>query len=337
MKTLWVKNIKDCLMRTNIEYFNISKDNPEELLDSYYAKNKLVIPNSSDEENTLTSNNKTLLELITTFDILNGKYNKTFTDGMVQKIVHDIISILDTTDYINYSAFVQFFMVYNFTYSIYKTLSIEQKEKLIYDMLKKYCSERHRLYSNHGYTNIVLQVMCDNYSHKRNSKTGIEKFLSILSGAGKFERLENITEIVEKDKSYFLPDKGDRGLFEHFLRFFNLTMESRSIEHNKLPDVVFKCGDQYYICELKTMKEGGGGQNKQMVEVAYFIKFSEKNTNIHYITFLDGIYSNIIFHDRSPKVVVQRNAIVNALRENPGNYFFNTGGLIEFIQDISAI
>ena len=321
-------------MLTNIELFEYSKAHPEELLDSFYAKNKIILPMISTEDNNLTTNNKKLLDLITAFSVLNKNYKKSFTDNTVQNIINDIISILDTTTNINYSAFVQFFMVHNFTYSIYQTLSADDKKYLIYEMLKKYCSERHSLYTEHGYTNVILQVMCDNYSHKRNSKTGIEKVLSILNNGRIFSHLDKSENLLEQDNYYFLPDKGDKKIFETFLDVLNLKMESRNIEQNKLPDIVFKTGGKYYVFELKTMKEGGGGQNKQIVEVAYFIKFTEDNPNVHYITFLDCNYSNVIFHDNSPKVAAQRNDIIKALQDNPGNYFLNTAGLVKFIDEI---
>ena len=100
---------------------------------------------------------------------------------------------------------------------------------------------------------------------------------------------------------YFLPDKGDKNTFEYMLQTLKIKMESRTIEHDKFPDIVFKHNNQYYICELKTMKQGGGGQNKQIVEVAHFIRFSEKNPNVHYITFLDCnrftcFYTSVFFH-----------------------------------------
>lgn len=322
-------------MLTNIELFNYSKANPEELLDPYYAKNKIVIPSTKDQDNELTANNKKLLDLITAFSVLEGKYHKDFMDDTVKNIVNDVISILDETENINYSAFVQFFMVHNFNYSLYQDQrDHEYKKYLIYEMLKKYCSERHALYSNHGYTNVILQVMCDNYSHKRNSKTGIEKVLSILNDGRNFSHLKKNGNLLEQDNYYFLPDKGDKKIFETFLDTLNLKMESRNIEQNKLPDIVFKTGGQYYVCELKTMKEGGGGQHKQIVEVAYFIKFTEDTPDVHYITFLDCNYANLIFRATAPKIAAQREDIIRALKGNPGNYFLNTAGLIEFIKEI---
>ena len=317
----------------NYQYFEYSKNNPEDLLDSFYAKDKVIIPKTSSENNQLTQNNAALIEYITACKILTN-LGKTIDDSDVKQIVLRIINIMDNTEGINMSAFSQFFMVYNFTYSMYQSIK-NQAEKIdtIYELLIKYCKERHDMYMSHGYSHAILQVMCDNYSHKRNSKSGIEKVLGMLAPYG----LTHLTSPFALDRNsdfYFLPDKGDSHVFEYFLKYYGLEMRSREIEQKKLPDIVFKHKGHYYICELKTMKEGGGGQNKQIVEMAHFIKFSEPSPNFHYIVFLDCRYSNILLSDMSPKVVAQRQDIERALRNNPNNYFLNTKGMMKFIEDI---
>lgn len=317
----------------NYAYFEYSKNNPEEICDPFYTKGALVIPQTSDEKNRLTINNDRMIECITTFKYLISK-NLTAKDKIVFTVVNEIVDILSTTPNINYSAFSQFFMVYNSTYSYFKRLKDTDKFTFIYEMLLKYCKERHELYLSHGYSNSILQVMSDNYSHKRNGKASIEKILHILS----FYKLKRISNINSTDSInyFFLPDKGDRALFEEFIQKYNLKMESRAIEQNKLPDIVFNCNGQFYICELKTMKGCGGGQNKQIVEVAYFIKFSENDPRFHYIAFLDGDYANTLFDSNMPKIVSQRKDIINALNNNKGNYFVNTAGFKKLLADIFA-
>ena len=315
----------------NFDYFNYSKIHPEEPLDPYYAKNMVVIPYDNLRQNTLTINNAKLLDNITAYGVLL-KQGTARDDKKMKKIVEDVINILDTTPNINFSSFSQFFMVYNSNYSLYKGYPIEKKRAFISEMIERYYIERHQMYLSHGYTNSILQVMCDNYSHKRNSKTGIDKVLNLLSPYN-FHPLSSQFFLDSDDCYYFLPDKGDSDIFEAFLDKYDIKMVSRQFEQNKNPDIVFKKGDHFYIVELKTMKEGGGGQNKQVVEFALFIKYSEANPNIHYITFLDGNYSNILFHDNAPKVKSQRNDIIKALTDNPSNYFVNTKGLMKFFEE----
>lgn len=315
----------------NLDYFNYCKENPERILDPYYEKGVLVIPKTATEQNNLTEKNERLIKLITTFETLLS-FGKDREDEDILKIIQEVINVLTKTRNINYSAFCQFFMVYNSSFSVFQKMRQEDKENFIYEMLCNYVRERHSMYVSHGYSNAILQVMSDNYSHKRNSKTGIEKVESLFSDYD-IQKIYNIGDLLEKDRVYFLPDKGGRDIFEKFLINFNLKMESRNIEHNKLPDLVIKVNENYYIFELKTMKEGGGGQNKQVVEFAYFIRFSEENEGIHYITFLDSLYSNNLFNDNSPKIIGQRTAIETALAQNPNNYFLNTAGIKLFFEN----
>lgn len=317
----------------NYDYFDYSHKNPEQLFDEFYKKSSLVIPKDANINNQLTTNNAKLIKGITTFNYLISK-QYTAKDKVIIDVVNDIINILETTNHINYSAFTQFFMVYNSTFNYFSKLNATDKFNFVYEMLLKYCDERHEIYLSHGYSNSILQVMSDNYSHKRNSKTTIEKVLSILS-VYSFKRIKSIDDI-DNENSYFLPDKGDKILFEEFLKKYNLKMESRAIEQNKLPDLVFKCKGQFYICELKTMKGCGGGQNKQIVEVAYFIKFSETDSRFHYLAFMDGDYVNTLMNSNMPKLVSQRNDISDALKNNENNYFVNTAGFKKLIEDIFA-
>lgn len=318
----------------NLDYFNYCKENPEKILDPYYKKGVLVIPENATEQNSLTEKNARLIELITTFKTFLS-FGKGRNDEGIVKIIQEVIYILDCKKTeginINYSAFCQFFMVYNSSFSVFENMRQEDKENFIYEMLCNYVRERHSIYLSHGYSNAILQVMSDNYSHKRNSKTRIEKVESLFSSYN-VHKISDFKGLLEKDRVYFLPDKGGKDIFEKFLLHFNLKMESRNIEHNKLLDLVIKVNEKYYVFELKTMKEGGGGQNKQAVEFSYFIRFSEKNENIHYITFLDSLYSNVLFNDNSPKIKNQRESIQKALKENPNNYFLNTAGIKLFFE-----
>jgi len=316
----------------NLGYFNYSQRHPEELFDSFYAKEKVIIPPTANQENELTQKNGRLIELISTFKTLM-EYGKPKGDADIQRIVEDVCGILNNTEYINYCAFSQFFMTCNFNFSIYEKLSSEQQKACVFELLVKYCKNRHAMYLSHGYSNTILQVMCDNYSHKRNGKTGIEKILS-MAEQYQLARVQSMEDLQKTKDGYFLPDKGDKNLFEQVLEQGQIMMKSREIEQNKRPDIVFVHNRHLYICELKTMKEIGGGQNKQVVEFAHFIRFSEENQYVHYVSFLDGNYSNVIFSDQSPKIARQREDILNALKKNASNYFLNTAGMKLFLKNL---
>ena len=176
--------------------------------------------------------------------------------------------------------------------------------------------------------------MSDNYSHKRNSKASINKILSMLEPFG-FKKLSEPV-FTDNGKAYFLPDKGDRDLFNVFRQRYSVVMRSAATEQGKLPDMVFGLAGEWFIVEMKNIKGSGGGQDKQMTEVINFVRYSEKNPSIHYLVFLDGEYANRLFARQSPKIQRQHDDVKVCLKKNPGNYFVNTEGFRRFLSDISS-
>ena len=319
-------------MLDNKYYFDYSKNHPEPLFDPYYEKNMVVITPDINEENDLIINNNRLIDLITAFQV-SMSMGKNKDDDQVIEIIEEIIQILNKTKNINFSSFCQYFMVQNSSYSTYSSLKKDEKLDYIYEMLLRYCKERHDIYKSHGYSNTILQVISDSYSHKRNSKTSIIKFIDILAPYTTYH-LQDENLILSDDNYFFLPDKSDKKCFLRLLNELDIKMESRNIEQGKVPDIVLKHNGHYYIFELKMMKGSGGGQNKQAVEFAYFIRFSEADNNIHYGIMLDSLYSNDLFSSDQPKIAEQRNDVMNALDNNPSNYFVNTAGAELLLKNI---
>ena len=243
---------------TNQELFDYSGLNPEPIIDPYYNKGSVVITPTAKEKNALMLGNERLIELITVFNYLVNS-GKPKDDAEVQAVIAKTMKVLDDVDGINFSAFSQFFMVYNSAHSSYLNYTEMEKREFVYQMLCLFCKERHPLYMSHGYTNSILQVVSDNYSHKRNSKTSIVKILDKMKPYS-FKRLLN--EDFERSKDfYLLPDKGDSALFKKFKESYSVEMVSAKSEQDKLPDMLFKFKEQFYIMEMKTMKGSGGGQS----------------------------------------------------------------------------
>lgn len=314
---------------TNIELFQYSGQHPEPIFDSYYKREKVVIPSTIDQSNLLVRKNARLIELISLFDHLSAA-NRHRDDPEVIDVVNEVVEILLSTDGINLSAFSQFFMVYNSSYSSFVDYPSAERFDFVYEMLGHYVHERHAMYLSHGYSNSILQVVCDNYSHKRNSKTTIVKLCEILERRG-FVHSQG-DGLLNASAFYILPDKGDKQLFFGFKAKFEVEMESAKNEQNKLPDMLFHLDGHFYIVEMKTMKGSGGGQDKQLTEVINFIRYSEKNVKIHYLTFLDGEYSNLLHGGvTQPKIRCQYDDAIGCLTRNPGNYFVNTAGFEKFL------
>lgn len=314
---------------TNVELFLFSCKHPEPMFDPYYnKKTPLIIPKTASESNLLVEKNGRLIELISAFNVLQGQ-GVSRSDQHVVEIVREIVAILDNTDGINFSSFAQFFMVYSSSHDTYCKYDYEDRQTFVYEMLTRFCRERHPIYMSHGYSNTSLQIVADNYSHKRNSKTSIIKAEACLGEYG----FAKVTDMISaKGNCYLLPDKGGKKAFRAFTSHYGIEMLSAKTEQEKLPDMVLKIKDDFYIAELKNMKGSGGGQDKQITEVVNFIRYAEANKSIHYLTFLDGDYFNILTTSKQPKIKRQYDDILECLNKNPGNYFVNTAGFSQFLK-----
>ena len=315
---------------TNIELFKFSGEHREPIIDPYYNRDKVVIPPTAEETNTLVERNARLIELISVFCYFREQ-GKDSHDLQMDMLVREVVEILTSTDGINFSPFSQFFMVYNSSHNSFMGYSTQEQFEFVYEMLTLYAKERHKMYMSHGYSNSILQVVCDNYSHKRNSKTTIVKICDVLNDLGFVHKTSG--SMIDDRRFYILPDKGDKDLFLDFKQAFCVAMESAKTEQNKLPDMVFSVKGEYYIVEMKSMKGSGGGQDKQLTEVINFIRYSEKNKKVHYVTYLDGEYSNLLHGSTTqPKIRCQYEDALSCLANNPGNYFLNTAGFAKLLE-----
>jgi len=315
---------------TNLELLEYSVNHPNPLIGPYYNKGELVITPCKDQRNSLMAANARLIELITVFNYLSNE-GKTADDAEVSKVVDQVIEILDNVDGINFSAFSQFFMVYNSAHSSYVAFPRSKKRMFVFRMLQLYCRERHAMYQSHGYSDAILQVVSDNYSHKRNSKASIAKITDLLEKLG-IRRSSQTSGFVSQGSFYLLPDKGDKASFIQFKKEFSVVMESAVAEQGKLPDMVLGVNEEYFIIEAKMMKGSGGGQDKQLVEIINFIRFTEADPKIHYLTYLDGEYADMLFAKRRmPKIQRQYDDLVSCLTNNPGNYFVIPAGFEQLI------
>jgi len=134
---------------------------------------------------------------------------------------------------------------------------------------------------------------------------------------------------------YFLPDKGDKSLFTNFCKELKVKYKFGTEHQGKEPDIVLKINDHFFIIEAKHIKESGGAQDKQIVEIIEFIKYSETNRKIHYLSFVDGVYfNNFVWNDKDSKISRQRKDIEEYLKTNKNNFFVNTLGFITLLNDL---
>ncbi len=322
-------------MRDNIELFDHSLANPEALLDEFYVQERgLIITNPTEDPNKLMQDNREMLENISAYRIAVSQNNH----EMKLSILKTIQKLMQTPG-INFTEFISFWPILDVSYSLYESLSDAEQAEFLEEVIQKYLEMRHGIYLNYGYSFTTLQVAKDAKAHKSSGQLGNHKMDGLLRQQG-YSRLSdlNLDMFSTGDKVYFFSDSDGRKLFKDILVTYKIEFLWSKGKQNKMPDVVFKSGNDIYIVEHKHMKEEGGGQNKQVAEVVDFIGFSEtgSRSKIHYVTFMDGRYFNLFTRvsDRDGKIVAQIGNIRTNLKMNPDNYFVNTKGFRELLKQI---
>lgn len=321
-------------MINNIELFKKCIENKESYIDPYYNKsdNKLITDNPT-KLNLLMKSNKSILENISAYKIAMISNNL----EMQRIIIENIIKELDVQD-INYSEFVSYWAVKDVSYSIYNKILFNNdlKSEFLEMVIPEFIKDRHDIYMNHGYTPTTLQVMYDSKSHKRNGDAGILKIRDILLNTGfSYLNSNNLIDFENNDKIFIYPDGTEKILFNEIILKHNINFNWSKNHENKKTDILIKSGNFFYIIEHKHMKEGGGGQDKQMSEIIDFISY--KDENVSYVSFLDGIYFNVIANqsNKSGKAFIQKQSIIQNLEKNKQNFFVNTYGFKELINSLN--
>lgn len=319
----------------NIKLFEFSLNNPEPIIDEFYLKNgNLIISDDPKKSTDLMRKNLDLLESISAYNFAKKNKNQATTKKAIEKILEIV-----KNKNINYSEFVSFWPVVDISYSIFSEMSAEEQLEIIKNILDKYIELRHGIYLSYGYTPTTLQVGKDAKAHKESGNLGIYKVSKILDKAGykkaNDESLDNF--VSQGNKKYLEADKKGKKLFKDLLNGYKIKFNWSRKKEQKMPDFLIKNQNDIIIVEHKHMKEGGGGQDKQINEVISFIGFSENNPRIHYVSFLDGIYFNLFTNKKylnKGKILNQLKNIKQSLKKNTQNYFVNTSGFKKLLKEL---
>lgn len=312
----------------NIALFEYSLKRREKVFDDANKKEKIVITKDAKRKNEIIKNNERLINLITTYHTMKGKLTKKQDNEIIERID----SILFNAEHMNYTAFSQYLMVWDMPYSVLCAEEEQGRKSLLRGLIIKYIKDRHLMYSSHGYSNIVLQVLSDNYSHKRGGATGTNKIIKLVEKAG-FKKYHKDAD-VERGSFYLLPDKGGKKHFKAICKKHNIKFKWSKSKQGKLPDCYIQKGSKACIIEHKHKKGGGGGQNSAIVEIVDFLKYAEKD--VSYVAFLDGIlFNEFVSASNDNKMSKAKKDIYKYLVSNKHNYFVNTAGFIKLINEFS--
>lgn len=323
-------------MKDNVYYFELSQELEDPEIDLSNPDGVPVITKDvlRDLPNELMNRNDELIRLITTYE---SSSNLGFIADDENKILDRIIEIIETTNNINYSPFCVYFQVLKTSYSAYmskqKVFSQDEKRDFMKTILSLYIPHRHDMYLSHGYSNVVLQVMSDNASSRRNGKTGIVLLCDIIEPKG-FKRAKDKVSFLNEKYCYLLPDKGDKKLFNDLLEYYKIKFIFKHTRDNKYPDMFLKMNNDLFIIEHKLTNGGGGAQNAEINEIIQFIGEKEEMSNIHYVSCLQGNFiKNLSAAATQLKNVNQYNNIMGMLNTYTSNYFVNGRAIEQLIDD----
>ncbi|MGC8981826.1 MAG: hypothetical protein ACP5JU_02675 [Minisyncoccia bacterium] len=326
-------------MRNNKYYWEESLNNPELIVDYNYENDEIIL-----DEKELISKTWRLRDLITTYCVLS-KIDENTANQTKTKILYEIIKILKETEKIQYTEFVAYWKTLDFSYSMFKGSSDDDQKTRLSEIIEKYCEKRLNRYNKLGYTDVIVQSLYDTGASRKKGKSGIDKLLEILRN--KFENISRISNLNNCRLGYFLPDQGDKELFEKFKEKFKLKYEYGEKHQGKNPDIVLIVDGEFLIIEAKHVKEAGGAQNKQILELIEFISYPEENQKVHYVSFLDGPYFNKFIYTQQAnadnnesekrKVTQQRENIEMYLKKNQHNFFVNTHGFRVLLNDLEEL
>jgi len=178
-----------------------------------------------------------------------------------------------------------------------------------------------------------IQAILDSNSSRRKGELGERKLIKILEKL-KFKEVKNWTALREQKKCVA---RFSNEIFssENVKKELKLAMPLK--KQGKNLDLIIKFNKKIFLLEAKHSNVGGGGQNKQISELIEILSVKKEKSNIGYISFLDGTYSNILLGEisnRAKRKLIQRKEIEEYLGKNTKNYWLNTAGFKALFFDL---
>jgi len=299
--------------RNNKYYFKISQENLELSLDNFYIFDKKNLNLEKYIKNT-----KEIKEILTTIKILQKKKEN---PKIINKYFEDLQKSL--SEFSNCSEFICFVNACD------NTLSAVKKDL---DLIKKITQ---RYFSKRLLSDLVpgewIQAILDSNSSRKKGKCGELKLISILNNFG-FKEVKNWKSFNKSSKCIAQFSK----IFSVKKVQKNLNAKIKAKKQGKKLDLIIKYKKKIFLVEAKHLNTSGGGQDKQISELIEILNLKEKTSNISYISFLDGSYSNILLSNSKAgdKLKTQRKEINEYLKKNQNNYWLNTVGFKTLFSDL---
>lgn len=317
-------------MKQNLDYWTLSLAHPEIMGEDVYSRGEVIVQDSA----YLEAVNR-LREHITAYCVLQELGE---SDETRRRVLIAIDALLLSVDKIQYTEFVAYWKCLDLTFSVYRqTRDDSQRYALLGNALENYCEHRRRLYDRLGYTPVIQQALYDSAKARSQGVSGVQKLQQILQQAiGKeVPTVSRPEDFSSSGFCQFVPSKHNQELFREIMQSSNAKYEFGETHQKKIPDLIVKLRRKVFVIEAKHIKEPGGAQDKQIVElISYIHQKEDSKSPVCYVAFLDGLYFNLLAGAKEgTKLARQRQDIETALKANPRNYFVNTVGLLHLFQD----
>jgi len=318
----------------NLELWEFSLNNPEPPFgDPYYILNNenIITKSASGQAHPLLLLEENITTLINEYAV--SKY---------EGILDSIVKLLDS-EYTNSTTFISYWHQHDMSFSVYKDFPTSTKMDFLKYILPKYIEQRHIYYKKHNYSAISLQVVIDNAGHKESGNLSNKKIQAMCESAGLIQ-VSDLSTLSSKEFTFNIIRGDSKEMLDRFCEEMSIDFKWRVDHKRKNPDFIINFDKKFFIGEAKHKKEGGGGQNDQMLELLDLISFSEKRKDFGYISFLDGLLFNkftdahseikqkTFSKKKSNKIHTQYKSITMNLSKNPNNYFLNTKGFELFLK-----
>jgi len=300
-------------IKNNLHYFEISKSNPEKLLDDFY-----VFDQKNPDLDKYIQNTKEIKNILTTIRTMESKKENPV---IIDKYFSELQKIIG-----KYSNCSEFGCFVNACDNIIN--GMENETDVLKQISERYFQKR---ILNENVPEEWIQALLDNNSSRKKGKCGENKLIYILASSG-IKEVGGWEDFLSANSCVL---RFSKKINLKSVRK-NLKAKIKTKKQNKTLDLIIKIKEDIFICEAKHLNTSGGGQDKQIAELIEIIGLKERQ-GIYYIAFLDGKYSNVLLGGDilGDKINKQRQEIIQCLNKNTNNYWLNTAGFEALIKDLN--
>lgn len=304
------------MMKNNQHYFDVSKENPESHLDKDY-----FILEKHPNIKGVIKRVKEIKEILITIKKLKEAGE---SRDIIEKYFKKLFEVFNN-NFSNCSELGCFVNACDTTRDLIQGDYESFKKITNLFIIKRELSER--------VPENWIQAIIDSNSSRKKGELGERKLIKILNKFG-FSEIKN-WEDFEKNKKCVA--RFSKDVFSNSKIKEKLKIKLKTKKQNKMLDLIIKINGNIFLLEAKHLNVGGGEQDKQVSELIEILNLKEENKKIHYVSFLDGTYSNILLGEitkKSKKKYKQKKEIEKYLRNNPRSFWMNTSGFSEFVGDL---